>query len=72
MVKQKSLIIEKLMKVLINADNCDRCSACVAICPALAIEIDEFKVVIEQSKCIKCLICIKTCPVGAIYEVSSQ
>ena len=70
MVRLKSLIIENLMKVQINLDECDRCGACVAICPALAIEIDEFEVVIEQDKCTRCLICIKTCPIGAIYEVS--
>lgn len=58
------------MRIEINANLCDRCGCCVAICPHLAIENREYIVVINQDKCINCKICLKSCPVGAIVNVA--
>ncbi len=54
--------------MIINRDLCDICGSCVAVCPADAIEISEFKVTILDEVCINCLKCIQVCPIKAIKE----
>ncbi|HPR17479.1 MAG TPA: 4Fe-4S binding protein [Candidatus Cloacimonadota bacterium] len=52
----------------INRELCDVCGTCVAVCPADAIIVSEFKVTINNEKCIHCQNCLKVCPIKAISE----
>lgn len=53
---------------MMRVDNsiCNYCGACVGICPANCIFLDETIVKIDEERCIKCGFCIRGCPVGAI------
>lgn len=57
------------MKVIIDKIKCDRCGACVAVCPHLAIDLSEYETVIQEDKCVACLLCVRSCPLGAITSV---
>ena len=50
----------------VNKAKCIGCGACVAQCPAEAIELKGGKAVINAKKCTKCGTCIDACPVQAI------
>jgi len=50
----------------VNRGKCLRCGACVAVCPKLALELDESGPKNDRKKCILCGICQKVCPVAAI------
>lgn len=50
----------------IDREKCLRCGGCVAVCPVLALELEESGLKNDKSKCILCGICQKMCPVGAI------
>ena len=52
----------------INRELCDICGTCVAVCPADAIVVSEFRVDIDNEKCTNCLNCLKVCPIKAIEE----
>jgi NAD-dependent dihydropyrimidine dehydrogenase PreA subunit len=52
--------------VLIDPRLCDQCGACIAICPANCLELDEFRLTIVGPDCIKCGFCIPACPVDAL------
>ena len=52
----------------INPELCDICGTCVAVCPADAIIVSEFKVTIDNEKCTNCMNCLKVCPIKAIEE----
>ena len=52
----------------INRNLCDVCGTCVAVCPADAIVVGEFKVIIDNEKCINCGNCLIVCPIKAISE----
>jgi hypothetical protein len=45
---------------------CTGCEACIAACPAKAIELKDGKAVIDNSKCIGCARCIAACKYNAI------
>jgi hypothetical protein len=45
---------------------CTGCEACIAVCPAKAIELKDGKSVIDNSKCIGCASCIAACKYSAI------
>ncbi|PIN98561.1 MAG: ferredoxin [Candidatus Diapherotrites archaeon CG10_big_fil_rev_8_21_14_0_10_31_34] len=45
---------------------CAYCGACVAVCPALALDLKEKRIVFNKEKCRQCLACTKICPVGAL------
>jgi len=47
-------------------EKCCYCGACVAVCPALALDLKEKKLVFDKEKCKQCLACTKVCPVGAL------
>ena len=51
-----------------NKKKCTHCTACVAICPTNAIEIDREKMEINfnKSKCIACELCVEVCPYDAV------
>lgn len=50
-----------------NKDKCIGCGACVKICPAKAIRLDDTKAVIDKAKCIGCAECILVCPTNAMF-----
>jgi ferredoxin len=49
-----------------NADKCDYCGTCVAVCPADAIELREFYLNILYDRCTACQRCIVICPIHAL------
>jgi len=52
--------------ILVNPRLCDQCGACVGICPADCINLDEYTLSINGPDCIKCGFCIPACPVEAL------
>ncbi len=52
--------------ILVNPRLCDQCGACVGICPADCITLDEYTLEIIGPDCIKCGFCIPACPVEAL------
>ncbi|MFN3821283.1 MAG: DUF362 domain-containing protein [bacterium] len=52
--------------ISVNSERCDLCGACVGICPANCIGMDEHRLWVELGSCIKCGFCIPTCPLGAL------
>lgn len=61
--------IQPLSKdVIRDEERCTHCGACVVICPAGALTIDQKtrKVIFNAEKCIACELCIKTCPSRAM------
>jgi len=55
------------MPVKINLDSCIACGACVGVCPANALELDDTgKAVCKEADCIDCDVCIASCPTEAI------
>lgn len=50
------------------SDECIKCGACQANCPADAISEGDEKFVIDPEKCISCGTCADGCPVEAISE----
>jgi len=45
---------------------CIRCGACVKLCPAQAMRIENSRVRIDADKCIRCYCCHELCPIHAI------
>ena len=58
-------------EIVVNADKCTMCLACVGSCPEGALadnpEAPELRVI--ESKCVQCGLCEKTCPEQAITLV---
>ena len=53
------------MAVIVNNVKCDGCGACVDICPANAVKIEQKKAVISD-ECVECGACVDECANGAI------
>lgn len=58
-------------------EECCGCSACYAVCPVGAIEMqaDEEGFLyphIDLQKCLKCRSCMKVCPLKASYGLKSE
>jgi len=53
-------------KVLVDQTLCGECGACVAVCPAAAIELLPMLLVIKDNLCTECTLCIHMCPSGAL------
>lgn len=57
----------------VDKEKCIGCGACVNVCPAGAISMDDDKAMIDSNKCIDCGRCAQVCPQGAIHpDISSQ
>lgn len=73
--KGGKLEMHSLTKPSVRKDKCNKCEACLEVCPADAIAIHEKSAVIGKS-CIGCASCIEVCPEGAIRinwnEASAQ
>jgi len=64
-----SKLMNKLVKVSLNEELCDKCGICTMICPTGHIVVDEvtkYPKVIESSPCIQCLRCMSFCHTEAI------
>ena len=57
------------MTFVIDPNLCTGCGACVAVCPADAIALDEECARIDGDLCTGCGTCVDECPVGAIAEL---
>ena len=56
---------------------CSGCGACVACCPAGAVDFVTDKLSrripeIDVSRCINCGLCVKTCPINQEYFIPEQ
>jgi ferredoxin len=68
-LKKAGVTIQPLSQDIIrNESRCTDCGACVTICPAEALVLDNLtrKVHFYDNKCIACELCVKACPVRAM------
>jgi len=68
-LKKSGVTVQPLSQDIIrNETRCTDCGACVTICPAGALVLDNLtrKVHFYDNKCIACELCIKACPVRAM------
>jgi len=56
----------------IDPDKCVTCLACVRVCPADAVAVDEQRVSIVDEACTRCGLCLPACPHDAIFAVGDQ
>lgn len=57
-------------KIYIDAERCDFCGTCVAVCTSDAIELRESTVIIDEEACILCESCVDICPFGVPEVIS--
>ena len=57
--------------MIISLQHCDQCGTCIAVCPADALMLSEFKVIVDHDACTECGICVKMCPIAAL-EVKNE
>lgn len=53
-----------LMKISIDASKCVKCGACVHVCKAACIDVQNASV--DNSRCVRCFNCIGACRKGAV------
>lgn len=56
---------EVMVKMIISAELCGYCGACVAVCPQNILEMAGIEIIIG-SGCENCNLCRAVCPMGAI------
>jgi ferredoxin len=49
------------MAVIVNKIKCNGCGACVDVCPANAIQIEQKKAIVSD-ECVECGACVNECP----------
>lgn len=54
------------MSVVISADACIGCAACIGTCPVEALVMEGDKAIVKADDCIDCGACIPECPTEAI------
>lgn len=60
------------MDFRIDPDKCVTCLACVRVCPADAVAVDEQRVSIVDEACTRCGLCLPACPHDAITALGDQ
>lgn len=55
-------------RIIIHAERCNGCGACVEVCPTGALYLVEGKAVVDSTLCRECEACIATCPTEAIVR----
>jgi len=63
---RKGYVTASPEKPSVNAELCDGCGECTAICPVNAISVEEGGAYINPITCIGCGACVPSCPKGAI------
>jgi len=53
-------------ELILVADRCVRCGACVAACPNEAHAVDEEEHTIDRGRCVGCARCVEACPASAL------
>ena len=60
-------VTEIARKVSFNMDKCIHCGACVSVCLAGALKLDEkFHLEFIEPKCTVCEMCVSSCPVDVV------
>jgi len=56
--------VSRLKKSVVNdEERCISCGACIAVCPAGAISLNQDKeIIIERDRCHRCGVCVEACP----------
>lgn len=54
--------------LIVNANKCEACEACVAVCGTGAAQMVDGKAYIDVSLCVECYACKSVCPNEAIEE----
>ena len=51
-----------------HEDRCTHCTACIAVCPTKALDVDraQMEVSFKRDRCIACELCIPVCPYQAM------
>jgi ferredoxin len=57
-------------RVTIDAERCDFCGTCVAVCPEDAIELKISTITVDPDRCTLCQFCVDICPL-CIPKISS-
>jgi len=67
----KGVVPDEIFFVQVDADKCEGCGECNAVCPTGVIQPineDDIHGVVDTAACVNCGQCLASCPVGAIYE----
>jgi ferredoxin len=60
-------VTEIARKVAFDMDKCMHCGACISVCLAGALKLDEnYHLQFIEPKCTVCEMCVPTCPVDAV------
>ena len=60
-------VTEIARKVSFDMDNCIHCGACISVCLAGALKLDnEFHLQFNEQKCTVCELCVTSCPVDVV------
>jgi ferredoxin len=64
LLKKKGVEVSRLKKSVVNdEEKCISCGACIAVCPAGAISLNQDKeILIERDRCHRCGVCVEACP----------